>query len=62
MDQIAQEIDSRAALWAYQNSNNIVGILGTDPADFDSSSAAIQPPTAPGTVSAAWGPRAGITS
>lgn len=40
MDQIAQEIDSRAALYAYQNSNNIVGILGTDPADFDASSAA----------------------
>jgi hypothetical protein len=40
MDQIAQEIDSRAALFAYQNSNNIVGILGTDPADFDSSTAA----------------------
>lgn len=40
MDQIAQEIDSRAALWAYQNSNNIVGVLGTDPTDFDTSSAA----------------------
>jgi hypothetical protein len=31
MAQIKQEIDSRAALYAYQNSNNIVGILGTDP-------------------------------
>lgn len=31
MDQLAQEIDSRAALWAYQNTSNIVGILGTDP-------------------------------
>src|SRR3989442_1286275 len=31
MEQIAQEWDSRAALFAYQNSNNIVGILGTDP-------------------------------
>lgn len=40
MDQIAQEIDSRAALWAYQHSNNIVGQLGTDPVDFDSISAA----------------------
>ena len=31
MAQIAQEIDTRAALFAYQNSNNIVGVLGTDP-------------------------------
>jgi len=31
MAQIAQEIDSRAALWAYQNTNNIVGVLGTNP-------------------------------
>lgn len=29
--QIAQEIDSRAAKWAYQNSNNVLGALGTDP-------------------------------
>jgi hypothetical protein len=29
--QLAQEIDSRAALFAYQNTNNIVGVLGTDP-------------------------------
>lgn len=28
---IAQEIDSRAAKWAYQNASNIVGSLGTDP-------------------------------
>lgn len=40
MAQIAQEIDSRAALFAYQNTNNFVGILGTDPADFDSVSGA----------------------
>jgi hypothetical protein len=40
MDQIAQEIESRAALWAYQNSPNIVGALGTDPTSFDASSAA----------------------
>lgn len=40
VDQIAQEIDSRAALFAYQNTNNIVGVLGTDPASFDASSAA----------------------
>lgn len=31
MAQIAQEIDTRAALFAYQNANNIVGVLGTDP-------------------------------
>ena len=31
MAQLAQEIDSRAALWAYQNTNNIAGILGTTP-------------------------------
>ena len=31
MAQIAQEIDSRAANWAYKNANNIVGVLGTDP-------------------------------
>ena len=31
MAQIAQEIDTRAALFAYQNANNIVGTLGTDP-------------------------------
>jgi hypothetical protein len=31
MAQIAQEIDTRAALFAYQNSNNIMGVLGTDP-------------------------------
>lgn len=40
MSQIAQEIDSRCALWAYQNTNNIVGALGTDPTTFDGSSAA----------------------
>jgi hypothetical protein len=34
MAQIAQEIDSRAALWAYQNTNNIVGVLGTNPTSF----------------------------
>jgi hypothetical protein len=31
MEQIKQEIDSRCALFAYQNANNIVGVLGTDP-------------------------------
>jgi hypothetical protein len=29
--QMAQEVDSRGALFAYQNSNNIVGQLGVDP-------------------------------
>jgi P22 coat protein - gene protein 5 len=29
--QIAQQIDSDAALFAYQNANNIVGVLGVDP-------------------------------
>ncbi len=31
MDTIKQEIDSRAALFAYQNASQAVGILGTDP-------------------------------
>jgi hypothetical protein len=35
MDQLAQEIDSRCALWALQNTNNIVGALGTTPTSFD---------------------------
>ena len=37
---IRQEIDSRFAKFAYQNTNNIVGVLGTDPTTFDASSAA----------------------
>lgn len=28
---LAQKIDTEAAKWAYQNTNNIVGVLGTDP-------------------------------
>lgn len=32
--QMAQEIDSRAALWAKDNTNNIVGVLGTAPSAF----------------------------
>jgi hypothetical protein len=36
MAKIAQEIDSRCALYAYQNTPNVVGTLGTNPADFDS--------------------------
>lgn len=38
--QIKQEIDSRCALYAYQNCANIVGVLGTDPTSFDTTSAA----------------------
>lgn len=34
MSQIAQEIDSRAAQHAYRNTNNIVGVLGTNPTAF----------------------------
>jgi hypothetical protein len=34
MVQLAQEIDSRFALFAYQNTPNIVGVLGTDPTSF----------------------------
>jgi hypothetical protein len=34
MAQIAQEIDSRCALWAKNNTPNIVGALGTDPTSF----------------------------
>jgi len=40
MSQIGQEIDSRCAQFAYQNANNIVGSLGTDPTTFDLTSAA----------------------
>lgn len=36
MAQLAQEIDSRAALWAKNNANNIAGILGTNPTAFSS--------------------------
>lgn len=40
MSQIAQEWDSRGANFAMLNANNIVGTVGTDPTDFDSTSAA----------------------
>lgn len=40
MEQIAQEIDSRAANWAYLNTNNIVGALGTNPTSMDTYNAA----------------------
>lgn len=32
--QLAQEVDSRCALWALRNTNHIVGQLGTDPTSF----------------------------
>lgn len=34
MATIAQDIDSRAALWVKNNASNIVGVLGTDPTTF----------------------------
>jgi hypothetical protein len=33
--QLAQEVDSRAALFAYQNASNVVGALGTDATAID---------------------------
>ena len=38
--QLAQEIDSRCALFAYQNAAGVVGALGTDPTTVDDTSAA----------------------
>jgi len=35
VQQLAQEIDSRAAGWALANTNNVVGALGTTPTTFD---------------------------
>lgn len=35
MEQLSQEIDSRAAAWALANTNNVVGSLGTTPTSFD---------------------------
>jgi hypothetical protein len=40
MDYMAQEIENICALWAKNNLSNIVGQLGTDPTDFDTSTAA----------------------
>ncbi len=40
MAQLNQEIESRCAFWAKNNTSALVGVLGTDPVDFDSSSAA----------------------
>jgi len=40
MSQLAQEIDSRCALFAYQNAASVVGILQTNPTTYDATSAA----------------------
>ncbi len=40
MSQLAQEIDSRCALFAYRNAPNVVGSLGTNPSSYDGTSAA----------------------
>jgi hypothetical protein len=40
MSQLAQEIDSRCALYAYQNSASVTGALGTNPSTYDATSAA----------------------
>ena len=39
-NEIAQQIDSRAALWATNHCNNFVGVLGTNPTSFVSTSGA----------------------
>lgn len=41
-EQLAQEIDSRAARFAYLNTSNIVGVLGTNPSDTNFAGAARQ--------------------
>ena len=40
MAQLAQEVDSRCALFAYQNAAGVVGSLGTNPTTFDATSGA----------------------
>lgn len=40
MSLLAQEIDSRCALFAYQHAANVVGALGTNPSTYDATSAA----------------------
>lgn len=40
MTQLAQEIDSRCALYAYQHAASVVGSLGTNPTTYDATSAA----------------------
>lgn len=39
-DEIAQQIESRAALWATNHCNNFVGVLGTNPTSFTTTSGA----------------------
>ncbi len=39
-EEIAQQIESRAALWAKNHCNNFVGILGTNPTSFQSTTGA----------------------
>lgn len=40
MSQLGQEIDSAAALYAYQNAASLVGVLQTNPTTYDATSAA----------------------
>lgn len=40
MAQLAQEIDSRLLLYAYQNAASVVGALGTNPSSYDATSGA----------------------
>ncbi len=40
MSQLAQEIDSRCAKYAYQNAASLVGVLATNPNTYDATSAA----------------------
>lgn len=40
MAQLAQEIDSRCALYAYQHAASVVGALGTNPTTYDATSGA----------------------
>ena len=39
-EEIYQQIESRAALWATNNCNNFVGVLGTNPTNFQTTSGA----------------------
>lgn len=39
-DEIYQQIESRAALWATQHCNNFVGVLGTNPTSFQTTTGA----------------------
>jgi hypothetical protein len=40
MAQLAQEVESRVASYMYKNASAMIGVLGTDPTDYDTSSAA----------------------